>query len=60
MTPADDEAATNGAPTHDYIAQLAGELAEMARELGDRRLGHLLDLAATFAELPPERVQDRR
>lgn len=35
----------------DYIATMAGELADMARESGDRRLALVLDLAATFAEV---------
>ena len=43
--------------TRAYIAQASGELAEMARDIGDRRLGHLLDLAATFAEMRPEIVR---
>ena len=45
-------------PTREYIAQASGELAEMARDIGDRRLGHLLDLVATFAEMKPEVVRD--
>lgn len=43
--------------TREYIAQASAELAEMARDIGDRRLGHLLDLAATFAEMRPETVR---
>ena len=43
--------------TRAYIAQASGELAEMARDIGDRRLGHLLDLAATFAEMRHEIVR---
>lgn len=43
--------------TRAYIAQASGELADMARDIGDRRLGHLLDLAATFAEMRPEIVR---
>lgn len=34
-----------------YISSMAGELATMARQSGDRRLALLLDLAASFAEL---------
>ncbi len=42
----------------EYIARASGELAEMARDIGDRRLAHLLDLVATFAEMKPEVVTD--
>lgn len=37
----------------DYIASMAGELAELAREGGDRRLALVLDLAANFADIRP-------
>lgn len=40
-----------------YISSMAGELALMARQSGDRRLALLLDLAASFAELS-ERPRD--
>lgn len=45
-------AKSRGEVGHEYIADVASELADIARELGDKRLGLLLDLAATFAERP--------
>ena len=42
----------DNAAARDYIAAMAEELAQMARDGGDRRLALVLDLAATFAELP--------
>lgn len=35
----------------DFISSMSGELAQLARESGDRRLAVLLDTAATFAEI---------
>ncbi|WP_296819255.1 hypothetical protein [Brevundimonas sp.] len=45
-------------PTREYLAATCAELAEVARDIGDRRLGHLLDLAAAFAEMRPETIRD--
>ena len=55
MIPANDAPlASDSAQTCDYISSMAGELAQLARETGDRRLALLLDTAASFAE-----IQDR-
>ncbi len=40
--------------THDYIAALTGELADLARSAGDDRLAQVLDLATQFAQHQPE------
>jgi len=40
------------AAVRDFIASTADELAQLARETGDRRLALLLDTAASFAETP--------
>lgn len=35
----------------EFISSMSGELAQLARESGDRRLAVLLDTAASFAEI---------
>lgn len=42
----------NVADVREFIASTADELAQLARQSGDRRLALILDAAASIAELP--------
>lgn len=46
-------------PVRDYISSMSDQLAALARSIGDVRLAMILDLAATFAELPTRLTQPR-
>lgn len=46
-------------PVRDYISSMSDQLAALARSIGDVRLAMILDLAATFAELPTRLTQSR-
>ena len=51
----DAQSKPDPAPMREYISSMAGELADLARTIGDPRLALALDLAATFAEIRERR-----
>ncbi len=53
LMPTDPPILPTNSATHDYIAALAGELADLARSAGDARLAQVLDLATRFAQQEP-------
>ena len=50
LMPTDPLNHSGNSATHDYIAALTGELADLARSAGDARLAQVLDLATQFAQ----------